>query len=235
MRKLRITAAAVLLLAAACGGGSAEPTATTTPTGGPTTTATGSTTPDTSPTDTSGGGPTGGDYPFESGEGHFEIDGQRFETAYIVSCIVPENFYGEAPHAEDLNLRAFTDDGVHLEVSVSVTEVESFINPGSGYKATQLYVFHHRQGASGAEQFVGEAVNGPDGAWYRSEDLVPQLVVDGGEPEGQPLDPPAGYAIDGDRIIGTLDLGQSFPEGPGFVKGTFDFSIPSEPYDCNEL
>lgn len=232
VRERIVIAVIVSVLAGACAGDAIDSPATTAGSGTSTSTEAGA--PDQQATAPTDDGPAG-DLPFESGEGSFEVDGLSYDPEFIVSCIVPEDFYGDPPHPESLNLRAFTENGESFEVTVTVEEVSSMMNPGTEYKATWLDVFHHRRGADGTEQFLGSAVNDPDGNWYLPENLVPQLVVDGQDPLGPALEPPSGFVIDGDHITGTLVLTQSFPEGPGTVLATFAFTIPSEPYDCDEL
>lgn len=233
-----LTMVTLVFTAAACGGEGTEPTpgaGGTTPGGTTATTATGP--------GTTGGGQTGGpppgsqDFPFESGTGYFEVDGERFEPHYIVRC---EPFsFGSPPHEDDLDLRGHRlSDGIGLEVEVSVRDIVAGEgNPREGYTAMNISVFLHRSGADGIEQYEGSAVNHPNEDWYDTEHLSPEILIyHGTEPTGPPLSPPAGFEIARDRIKGTMTLPQDWPENEtGTVDVTFDYSIPSEEFDCDEL
>jgi hypothetical protein len=178
--------------------------------------------------------PGGQDLPFESGTGYFEVDGQRHEPSYIVRCI-PVSFGGD-PHEDDLDLRGhLLQDGVGLEVEVSVEEVSSFTDPSVGYRANRIWLFLHTSGDEGIVQYETGFVNDPDGNWYSSEDLVPQMAVEGQEPQGPPLPASTTFTIDDDRITGAASLLQSYPEETGTVDVTFDYTIPSEEFDCDQL
>ena len=176
------------------------------------------------------------DLPFESGTGDFEVDGERFEPSYRVRC-VPFSFGGD-PHEDDLDLRGhLLRDGIGLEVTVSAEDLVSPTDPQAGYTAMRIDVFLHRGGAEGTRQYEGSAVNHPDGSWYDSGDLTPRMLIyAGAEPTGPPLAPPAGFEMSDGSIGGTMTLPQEWPQGEtGTVDVTFDYTIPSEEFDCDQL
>ncbi len=233
MRSKAIALLGVLLLAAACGGetGGQPPTVQPAPTtagdSGP------------GPATEAPGGSQDAELPFESGDGYFEVDGRRLEAAWVVSCLVDENLYGEPAHPRDLDVRAFAVDGsTYFSVSVTVDDVESGAPGSEGYQALTVSPFLSWPGDSAPDQFDGSVTSGPDGSWYLSGDIVPQLVVQSGGQAGLTGEPAgdAEVSVDATRIGGALTLSQTWPEGEsGTVRATWDFSVPAERFDCDEL
>jgi hypothetical protein len=233
MRK-RATAASIAILlvtVAACGGEGTTPTQG--PGGTTTTTAAG-------PGGTSGpgasqpGGPGPGNFPFQSGTGFYEVDGERFVPNYIVRC-VPFSF-GSPPDERDLDLRGHhSGEGLEIEMSVEDIVAPEGVSR-TGYTAIHIRVFMSTRGTDGTEQYEGRAVNHPDGDWYDAESFnATTYVYFGAEPTGPALTPPAGFQVAADRIQGTMTLTQIWPVVTGTVDVTFDYTIPSEEFDCDEL
>ena len=71
----------------------------------------------------------------------------------------------------------------------------------------------------------------PDGDWYFGVDPI-QLAL--GAQTVDPLDPPP-FSMEGDRIIGSVDIAAIDPEQPDGATVSFDLSIPPEAFDCSEL
>jgi hypothetical protein len=243
MKKSRFLAviSVLALVMAACGG--AESDSPSTPDDATPTTSAGAVdnagegnTTDPGDTQTEEPAPGSQNLPFESGTGYFEVDGVRFEPAYIVRC-VPFSATSSGPHEDDLDLRGHRlQDGIGLEVTVSVDDLVAPTDSDPGYTAMRIDVFLHRSGADGIEQYAGSAVNHPDGSWYDTEDLIPRMLVAGGaEPTGPPLAAPAGFEIGDGSIRGTMTLPQEYPVETGTVDVTFDYTIPSEEFDCDQL
>ncbi len=227
--------AMLVFTAAGCGGEGTEPSAGA---GGTT-----ATTSSSGPGATSGGGgqtpgqaPGPQDLPFESGTGYFEVDGERFEPSYIVNCQIPDDFFDNPAHPDDLDLRGHKlADGVGLEVSVSAEDLVSPTDPQAEFTSKSVRLFLHQGGPEGIEQYEGQAVAWTDGAWYDSTDWHPTIAFYSGVgPTSPPLQ--IGFEIGDSRIQGTLTLAQIWPEtGTGTVDVTFDYTIPSEEFDCDEL
>lgn len=223
-----------LLVIAACGGGTADPAPGSDDT--QTTTTAGS-------SGTQGGrqAPSSQDVPFESGDGHFEVDGTRFDAAWVVSCIVEEDFFGNPPDPEDLDVRASAEEGSSsgfFEVGVTVTEVEPMSHDGPGYRALTVSTFYHRSRGEGPEQFEMSVTTGPDGSWYRSGEIIPQMAVEGQEGLGITGEPLSGLniTVESSRLEGGLTLDQDWPQGAdGMVDITWEFDLPGEKFNCDEL
>lgn len=233
-RTIALSISILLVTVAACGGEGTTPTQA--PGGTPTTAGPGATT---GPGATQAGGPGATqpgprDFPFESGTGFYEVDGERFAPNYIVRC-VPFSF-GGPPDEGDLELRGHRG-GEGLELEMSAEDLVAPEGSGrTGYVATQIRVFMSRMGAEGTEQFEGVAVNHPNGDWYDAEFFNPTFFVYAGtEPTGPPLAPPAGFEVAPDRIRGTMTLSQTWPVVTGTADVTFDYTIPSEEFDCDDL
>ncbi len=232
-RRTTAVSVAILLVTVAACGGEGSPTSTEGPEEATTTTpaAPGVTS---GPGATQPGGPGPGDLPFESGTGFYEVDGERFVPNYIVRC-VPFSF-GGPPDEDDLDLRGHRG-GEGLEIEMSV---EDIVPPEGvsriGYEAFHIRVFMSRRGSEGTEQYEGRAVNHPEGDWYDAESFnATSYIYFGAEPTGPALAPPAGFDVAADRIQGTMTLTQIWPVVTGTVDVTFDYTIPGEEFDCDEL
>lgn len=227
MRTKLTTLTALLFLVAACGGEPAESSQTT-----GTNQATGTTAPSgQSPGDE--GSPNDQELPFESGDGHFTVDGQRVEAVWVISCILDEGIFGDAPHEEALDVLARGDIGgreVFLGVTVDLRDVGSSDPDSEGYTPVSIDVFYSRSGPT--EQFEGGVVQHPDGSWYLLGDLVPELAIRGQGITGDPI-AGADFVTGPRRVAGTATLEQSWPEdADGTVVVSFDLNLPSERFDC---
>ena len=174
------------------------------------------------------------DLPFLSGDGWFEVDGVRHEARWVARCL-PEEIGPQPIGAEEVNLIAYAGDQGVFELRLSTREVVLAPDDERNYTAEYVHPALSRTGASGLEQFgdVGLAT-GPDGAWYDLQGSDPFQLALGNQGEG----PVAGSAASrgGGRVSGSLDLEQTWPEEvTGQVSVTYDLSIPSEEFDCDEL
>lgn len=173
--------------------------------------------------------------PFESGDGWFEVDGERYEAEWVVRCL-PRHLDTEQPHEDDLELLAYAGGQTYFGLDLSFQEV--FLTPDDDRNYTALYAepFLSRDAAGGVEQFgdIGFAT-GPDGAWYDLSSASPLQLALGNE-DPSPLPEPAATVL-GERVTGTAaGLIQNWPEdGAGTAAVTYDLSIPVEGFDCDEL
>jgi hypothetical protein len=71
----------------------------------------------------------------------------------------------------------------------------------------------------------------PDGDWYFGVDTI-QLAR--GAQTVDALDPPP-FTMEGDRIIGSVDIAAIDPSQPDGATIAFDLSIPPEAFDCSQL
>lgn len=207
-----------LMLIAACGGGSgsdddpgATPTTATAESG------------DTSPTtvaDSADDGDTADDsgqaqeLPFESGEGYYEVDGERIQAEWVVNCATDDQI---------LEVIAWGGDGNALELEVSEYDLAG--QPNVSY---QPILFSADLGVDGLVAFEADRLmTGPDGAWYVGAERHLLLT---GEDTGEMLDEPP-FEMEGDSVSGTFPV-----EGPdGSRTVSYELTVPGETFDCDEF
>lgn len=213
------------MLVAGCGGGNDD--ATSEPTEGDTGTTAqtddgGDTSSEETTTTASSDADTGDsdspEFAFETGDGYFEVDGERYE-AQVIRCIPEESgtrVIGVASRSEVFEVE-------------SSTAVEG---PGgdANYEATRLSSSLSLSGDDGLIQFETHGLStAPDGNWYVG--LPIQLALSTAESE-QLEDPP--IVVDGSDVSGTVQLEQTWPEGAtGTPLVTYEFSLPGEEVDCD--
>lgn len=154
------------------------------------------------------------DLPFESGDGYYEVDGERIDAEWVVSCETEDQI---------LNLLAWGGEGRALELDVSEYDLTGL--PDVGY---QPILFSADLGVEGLVAFEADRLmTGPDGSWYVGAERHLLLT---GEDTGEMLDEPA-FDMEGSSISG------SFPvEGEEGTKSvSYEFSVPAETFDCSEL
>jgi len=175
------------------------------------------------------------DLPFESGDGWFEIDGERYEAVWVVRCL-PGQLDTEQPHGDDLDLLAYAGGQRYFGLDLAHQEV--VLTPDDDRNYTALYAdpFLSRDGEDGVEQFgdIGFAT-GPDGAWYdlgSADPLQLALGNEGSDPLAEPV-----ATLRGERVTGTAaGLLQTWPDaGAGTATVLYDLSVPGEAFDCEEL
>jgi hypothetical protein len=175
------------------------------------------------------------DLPFESGDGWFEVDGERYEAEWVVRCL-PRHLDIEQPHEDDLELLAYAGGQTHFGLDLSHQEI--FLTPDDDRNYTALYAHPSlsRDGEGGVERFGDTGfATGPDGAWYDLGSASPLQLALGNE-GASPLPEPAA-TVQGQRVTGTAaGLLQNWPEeAAGTTTVTYDLSIPGEEFDCDEL
>jgi hypothetical protein len=175
------------------------------------------------------------DLPFDSGDGWFEIDGERYQAEWVVRCM-PQDLDMEQPHEDDLELIAYAGGQTFFWLELSSQEVVLTPDDDRNYTALYAHPSLSRDGEGGREEFGDTGfATGPDGAWYdlRSADPL-QLAL--GNQGSSPLPEPAA-TVQGERVTGTAaGLTQEWPEeGTVTVTVTYDLSIPAEEFDCEEL
>jgi hypothetical protein len=175
------------------------------------------------------------DLPFDSGDGWFEIDGERYDAEWVVRCM-PQHLDIEEPHEDDLELIAYAGGQTYFWLQLSSQEVVLTPDDDRNYTALYAHPSLSRDAEGGREEFGDTGfATGPDGAWYdlRSADPL-QLAL--GNQGASPLPEPAA-TTQGERVTGTAaDLTQGWPEDAmATVTVTYDLSIPAEEFDCEEL
>jgi hypothetical protein len=175
------------------------------------------------------------DVPFDSGDGWFEIDGERHKAEWVVRCM-PQDVDMDQAHENDLELIAYAGGQTFLWLELSSQEVVLTPDDDRNYTALYAHPSLSRDGEGGREEF-GDAgfATGPDGAWYDLRGASPMQLALGSE-DSSPLPEPAA-TVQGERVTGTAaDLTQEWPdEGTATVTVTYDLSIPAEEFDCEEL
>lgn len=174
------------------------------------------------------------DLPFESGDGWFEVDGERYEAEWVVRCL-PRHLDVEQPHEDNLELVAYGGGQTYLGLDLAYQEV--FLTPDDDRNYTALYAdpFLSRDGEGGVERFGDTGfATGPDGAWYDLGSADPLQLALGNE-GSSPLPEPAA-TVQGERVTGIVVLPQDGPEEATVtVTVTYDLSLPDEAFDCDEL
>lgn len=163
--------------------------------------------------------------PFESGEGTFSVDGEQTETEWVVRCAPSDEFAGN-PDERDLELIAYSSEGGFLTIDVGIEDLE-----GMGENNYTYNTFGLDWGESVEEVSIDGLRTGPDGAWYFGVDPI-QLAR--GAETIDPLDA-SPFTMEGERIVGNVDIAAIDPEQPDGVTVAFDLTIPSEVFDCSEL
>lgn len=221
------------LMTAACGeeaaeagdsGIAAQTTSTASDAGLPDTTLVASTAVD-EPADRQGGEDSNQNVERLSGEGTFSVDGEQSETEWVVSC-APSDDFGGNPDERDLQLIAYSSEGGFLTLEVGVEDLE-----GLGESNYTYNTFVLDWGQSVEEVSIEGFRTSPDGDWYFGVDTI-QLAR--GTQTADPLDRPP-FTMEGDRIVGSVDIAAIDPEQPDGVTVTFDLSIPPERFDCSQL
>lgn len=225
--------AVVALVTAACGdeadtgdpGVGAQTTSTVSDGDVPDTTGPDSTPVDETASDQQGGENSNQDTADLSGEGVFTVDGEQSETEWVVRC-APSDEFGGNPDERDLELVAYSSEGGFLTLDVGVEDLE-----GLGESNYTYNTFGLDWGQSVEEVAIDGFRTGPDGDWYFGVDTI-QLAR--GAQTTEPLDPPP-FTVEGDRIVGSVDIAAIDPDQPDGVIVTFDLSIPPERFDCSQL
>jgi hypothetical protein len=112
------------------------------------------------------------DVPFDSGDGWFEIDGERYEAEWVVRCM-PQHLDIEEPHEDDLELIAYAGGQTFFWLELSSQEVVLTPDDDRNYTALYAHPSLSRDGEGGREEFGDTGfATGPDGAWY--DEVGPQ-------------------------------------------------------------
>jgi hypothetical protein len=175
----------------------------------------------------------GPDVPFDSGDGWFEVDGERYEAEWVVRCM-PQDM--EDPHEDDLELIAYAGGQTFFWLELESQEVVLTPDDDRNYTALYAHPSVSRDVEGGREEFGDTGfATGPDGAWYDLRSASPMQLALGNE-SFTPLPEPAA-TVQGGRVTGTaVDLMQEWPdEGTATVTVTYDLSIPADEFDCEEL
>lgn len=160
-----------------------------------------------------------------SGEGTFSVNVEQSETEWVVRC-APSDDFGGNPDERDLKLIAYSSDGGFLTLDVGVEDLE-----GMGENNYTYNTFGFDWGQSVVEEEIYGFTTSPDGDWYLGVDPI-QLAL--GAQAVDPLDPPP-FTMEGDRIIGSVDIAAIDPNQPDGATIAFDLSIPPEAFDCSQL
>lgn len=162
------------------------------------------------------------DFPFETGEGFYEVDGQRFEVQ-VARCIPDQ------PGEGNLDLTLFESRMTGADISLT----RETMLPASDDEFETL-----RFRASVVMDRAGERVEfespalatDPEGDWF---DAHPNELALGGSDDLESLEE-SPIVVEGSNVKGVVQMEQTFPEGAsGTVLFSYEVTLPSEEVDCS--